>query len=99
MRLSATQVLLYGFFAAGVLALFTFAYLFWHAETLAARFSQMHPDETEAKLLNVVGAPTEIRRCDEGPRPVQPRVERPCARVYWYSAYPFNDGWLLPIDT
>lgn len=89
--------------ALGGVAVLTLGYQFWRAERLASRFSQMHPDETEAKLLEVVGAPTEIRRCDEGRRKVQPSAVRPCARVYWYSTYAFQniwqDGWIVPIDT
>ncbi len=99
MRFLANKVLLYGFCAAGVLAVLIVGYLFWRAEMLASRFSQMNPDESEAKLLEIVGAPSAIRRCDEGRRKVQPSAVRPCARVYWYNAYIFRDGWIVPIDT
>ena len=98
MSFSVTKVLLYGFFAAGVLALLPFVYLVWRTESLASGFSQIYVDETEAKLLKVAGAPTRTLRCDEGRHKIQPRTVRPCARVHWYSAYPFDDGWLVPID-
>jgi len=70
-------------------------------EALERRFRQIHPDESEARLLEVVGAPTSIRACGgEGYRiPTDGGVgTRRCARVYWYSSYIFTDGWLVPID-
>jgi hypothetical protein len=77
------------------------AILFMRAILLERSFRQIHTDESEARLLEVVGKPTTIRRCDEGPRKIandeSPGAQR-CARVYWYSTYPFADGWLVPID-
>jgi hypothetical protein len=78
-----------------------FGYLLVRYETLERRFRQIHPDDSEARLLEVVGAPTSIRGCSEGiyrlPTEGGAGTTR-CARVYWYSAYIFTDGWLVPID-
>ena len=69
--------------------------------TLERRFRQIHPDESEAKLLEIVGAPTSIRGCGEGVYKLPTDGDagmRRCERVYWYSVYIFTDGWLVPID-
>ena len=84
--------------AVGFVAVVGIAWFFWQRVTLNARFSQIYVDEPEEKLLKVAGAPTRTLRCDEGRRKIQPSATRPCARVHWYSAYPFDDGWLVPID-
>ncbi len=57
-------------------------------------FRNIYPDDSEAKLLEVVGAPTAIRECDERLK----RGERKCGREYWYNTYFFGDGWIVPID-
>jgi hypothetical protein len=78
-----------------------FGYLLVRYEALERRFRQIHPDDSEARLLEVVGAPTSIRGCGEGVYriPADSGVStRRCARVYWYSTYIFTDGWLVPID-
>jgi hypothetical protein len=76
-------------------------YLLVRYEALERRFRQIHPDDSEAQLLEAVGAPTSIRGCGEGvykfPTDGGAGTRR-CARVYWYSAYIFTDGWLVPID-
>jgi hypothetical protein len=82
----------------GLVALVGAGWLFWRMASLQAGFSRIYPDESEAKLLEIVGAPSAIRRCDEGHHKVQPSETRPCARVYWYDTYIFSDGWLIPID-
>lgn len=76
---------------------------YWFAQTqlLEIRFRDIHPDDTEARLLAVVGKPSEIRRCDEGTYKVvsdNQAVGNRCAKVYWYSTWPLADGWLVPID-
>jgi hypothetical protein len=85
---------------AAALAL-VFGYLLVRYETLERRFRQIHPDDSEAQLLEVVGAPTSIRGCREGTYKIPTDAgagARRCARVYWYSPYIFTDGWLVPID-
>src|SRR5262245_3083757 len=76
-------------------------YLLIRYEAMERRFRQIHPDDSEAQLLRVVGAPTSIRGCGEGkyrlPTDGGAGTTR-CARVYWYSAYIFTDGWIVPID-
>ena len=76
-------------------------YLFVQAQLLEYRFREIHPDESEVQLLKVVGAPTAIRRCDEGRHKIvnddKPEARR-CARVYWYKPNLFSDEWLVPID-
>src|SRR5262245_45021714 len=78
-----------------------FGYLLFRYEAMERRFRQIHPDDSEAQLLRVVGAPTSIRGCGEGkygfPTDGGSGTTR-CARVYWYSAYIFSDGWIVPID-
>ena len=78
-----------------------FGYLLVRSEALEQRFRQIYPDNTEAQLLEIVGAPTSIRGCDEGTYSIPTddgAGTRRCARVYWYSTYIFTDGWLVPID-
>src|SRR5262249_11028253 len=78
-----------------------FVYLLVRYETLERRFRKIYPDESEAQLLEVVGAPTSIRGCGEGIYRIPTdggEGTRRCARVYWYSAYIITDGWLVPID-
>ena len=78
-----------------------FGYLLLRYEAMERGFRQIHPDESEAQLLRVVGAPTSILGCSEGkyriPTDGGSGTTR-CARVYWYSAYIFSDGWIVPID-
>jgi hypothetical protein len=86
----------------GVAALLiVLGYLFVRYEILERRFRQIHPDDSEAQLLEVVGAPTSVRACGEGGYKA-PRDEmlapRRCVREYWYSTYIFSDGWLVWID-
>src|SRR5262245_8342333 len=76
-------------------------YIFVRSEALERRFRKIHPDDSEAQLLEVVGAPTAIRGCGEGNYrfPTDGGVgARRCAHVYWYSTFIFKDGWLVPID-
>ena len=83
------------------LFLLVFGYLFVRYEALERRFRKIYPDDSEAQLLEVVGAPTSIRGCGEGVYRIPTdggAGTRRCARVYWYSAYIFTDGWLVPID-
>jgi hypothetical protein len=78
-----------------------FGYLLVQSEALEQRFHNIHPDNTEALLLEIVGAPTSIRGCDEGVYRIPADAgagTRRCVRVYWYSTYIFTDGWLVPID-
>lgn len=91
-------MLVLGGAVAAVLLVFTL--LLVRYAMLERRFREIHPDDSEARLLEVAGHPTSIRRCGEGtPRMPAPGVgNRPCARVYWYSTYVFSDGWLVPID-
>ena len=90
--------MLRGLVALGFVAAVGVVWFAWQRVSLPSRFSQIYVDETEEKLLKVVGTPTRTLRCDEGRRKIQPSTVRPCARVHWYSAYPFDDGWLIPID-
>ena len=87
---------------AGVAALaLIFSYFLVRSEVLERRFRQIHPDDSEAQLLKVVGAPTSIRGCEEGVYRIPTdggAGARRCVRVYWYSTYIFTDGWLVPID-
>lgn len=87
--------------AAVVAFALVFGYLLVRYEVLERRFRQIYPDDSEAKLLEVVGAPTSIRGCGEGVYRLPTdggAGSRRCARVYWYSVYIFTDGWLVPID-
>jgi hypothetical protein len=88
------------FAAAAALVIFL-GFLLVRSESLERRFRKIHPDESETRLLEVVGAPSEIRRCGEGNFRLPPddgAVARRCMRVYWYSTYILKDGWLVPID-
>jgi hypothetical protein len=87
---------------AGIAALaLILGYLFVRSEALERCFRKIHPDDGETQLIEIVGAPTAIRRCGEGnyrfPTDGGTGTRR-CARVYWYSTYIFLDGWLVPID-
>ena len=76
-------------------------YLLVRSEVLERRFRQIQPDDSEARLLDDVGAPTSVRGCGEGVYRLPTdggAGARRCARVYWYSVYMFTDGWLVPID-
>jgi hypothetical protein len=87
---------------AGIAALvLILGYLLVWSEALERRFRKIHPDDSEAKLLEVVGTPTAIRGCGEGNYRVPTdggAGTRRCARVYWYNTHIFKDGWLVPID-
>jgi hypothetical protein len=77
------------------------AFLFARYAWLERRFSELHADESEARLRAVVGAPTAIRACPASPpapTSTGQTTPRRCARVYWYGTYVFHDGWLVPID-
>ncbi len=87
---------------AAIAALVLFlGFLLVRSDTLERRFRHIHPDDSESRLLEVVGAPTEIRRCGEGKHGLPPdvgAVARRCRHIYWYSSYILKDGWLVPID-
>jgi hypothetical protein len=76
--------------AAVVAFALVFGYFLVRYESLERRFRQIHPDDSEEQLIEVVGAPTSIRGCGEGvhslPTDGGSGTSR-CARVYWYSAY------------
>ncbi len=68
-------------------------------EVLERRFRNIYPDNSEARLIEVVGSPTAIKNCADLKIPTDSGADaRRCAHVYWYSAYIFQDGWLVPID-
>jgi hypothetical protein len=80
--------------SCAVLVVVILGYVVIRYNNMERHFREIQPDDTEVKLLAVVGSPTAIRECDERLKSGQ----RKCVREYWYNTYILGDGWIIPID-